>query len=227
MAGPGIRSSRLPVSAAFLQRIRTAGAALVPFREPEIHPFHRVPSPRGLLQGWTPRPLRGIQRELQTVLWAPAWAENVAGELQRERADVVVSDFFLLGALAAAEASGVPAAALVHNAFPPQPTAGLPPQWLGLRPARGPVGLLRDWLVQAAVNRINVRDGLAPLNRARASLGLSALRLPFEQYDAAARVLVLGSRAFDFPARRLPPNVRYVGTPSTTPGPCRGILPGP
>jgi MGT family glycosyltransferase len=36
---------------------------------------------------------------------------------------------------------------------------------------------------------------------------------PFEQYNAANRVLVLTSRAFDFAPRRLPPNVRYVGTP--------------
>lgn len=30
MAGPGVRHSRLPVSTSFLQRIRTAGATLVP-----------------------------------------------------------------------------------------------------------------------------------------------------------------------------------------------------
>jgi UDP:flavonoid glycosyltransferase YjiC (YdhE family) len=35
----------------------------------------------------------------------------------------------------------------------------------------------------------------------------------FEQYDRAARVLVLGYKAFDFPAPGLSSNVRYTGTP--------------
>ncbi len=44
-------------------------------------------------------------------------------------------------------------------------------------------------------------------------LGLEALRSPYQQYDSPARVLILGSEAFDFPSDCLPPNVRYVGTP--------------
>lgn len=58
-----------------------------------------------------------------------------------------------------------------------------------------------------------VRDGLAPHNRARSQLGLQPLSSPLEQYDRATRVLLLASRAFDFPIQRLPSNVRYVGTP--------------
>jgi MGT family glycosyltransferase len=42
---------------------------------------------------------------------------------------------------------------------------------------------------------------------------LPPLRSLLDQYHRAARLLVLVSAAFDFPARRLPPNVRYVGTP--------------
>ena len=68
-------------------------------------------------------------------------------------------------------------------------------------------------LYNAGSRRIYVRDGLPAHNRARAQLGLPPLRSPLEQYDRAARVLLLASRAFDFPIRRLPPNVRYVGTP--------------
>jgi MGT family glycosyltransferase len=44
-------------------------------------------------------------------------------------------------------------------------------------------------------------------------LRLPDLRSPFEQYDTAARVLVLTSPAFDYAARHQAPNVRYVGTP--------------
>jgi UDP:flavonoid glycosyltransferase YjiC (YdhE family) len=51
---------------------------------------------------------------------------------------------------------------------------------------------------------------------------LPALRSPFQQYDAAARLLVLVSPAFDWPAPRLPTNVRHVGTPEDIVGPIEG-----
>jgi MGT family glycosyltransferase len=83
----------------------------------------------------------------------------------------------------------------------------------GFLPASGPLDELRDALANAATWWILRRDGLPSHNRARRSVGLPPLRSPVAQYDRAARVLVLASAAFDFPARRLPPNVRYVGTP--------------
>lgn len=51
------------------------------------------------------------------------------------------------------------------------------------------------------------------LHSTRAGLGLNQLRSPFDQYNAAARVLILSSHSFDFPSDRLPANVRYVGIP--------------
>lgn len=227
MAGPGIRRSRLRVSAAFSERIRAAGADRIPFREPDIHPLDEAPAPRGLLGGWAPKSLHGIQLETQTALWTPVWAENVTAELPRERPDMVVSDFFLLGALAAAEAARIPVVALVHNAFPPRPASGHPPKGLGLLPVSGPIDFLRIGLIQTAVDRLYVRNALPPVNRARSWLGLPPLRLPFEQYDAAARVLILSSRAFDLPARRLPSNIRYVGAPLDDEGTSPWDLPWP
>jgi MGT family glycosyltransferase len=125
---------------------------------------------------------------------------------------VVVSDFVLLGAIAAAEAAGIPAVVLMHT-IPPRPVPGVPPYGLGLLPARGTFGFLRDVLGRAAVDRVHVRNGVPPLNRARALLGLPPLRSPFEQYDTAERVLVLTSPAFDFAAELMAPNVRHIGTP--------------
>jgi UDP:flavonoid glycosyltransferase YjiC (YdhE family) len=126
--------------------------------------------------------------------------------------DVLVADFLLVGALAAAEAAAVPVAALVH-AIPWRPLPGLPPRGPGFLPARSPQEHLRDLVGNAVIRCIDARDGLPAHNRARTQLGLRPLRSWFDQYDAAARVLVLTSRAFDFPARQLAPNVRYVGTP--------------
>jgi len=161
MAGAGVRHSRLPVSPTFLQRIRAAGATLVPFRDPDVHPLDHAPPARGLVGTWVPEAYRSVQREARATLWAPAWAEQVAAELRREPAEVVVTDFVLLGAIAAAEAVGIPAVVLVHTVLS-RPVPGVPPYGPGFHPARGPLGLLRDALGQAAVNYLHARNGGPP-----------------------------------------------------------------
>jgi UDP:flavonoid glycosyltransferase YjiC (YdhE family) len=212
LAGPGVRPSRIPINDRFLRRIAQAGAAHIPFAMPATHPFEDAPPRRGLVRGWTPRVLAMATDQAVPYRWSPAWAENVAAELRREPADVLVADFVLIGALAAAEAARVPAAVLVHTVYN-CPAPGLPPYGSGFPTAHGPLGRLRDGLVNGGARRIYRRDGLPPHNRARQQLGLAPLRSPLEQYDRAGRVLILASAAFDFPARRLPPNVQYVGTP--------------
>ena len=226
VAGPGVRASRLPVSPTFLQRIRAAGATVVPFRDLDNHPLDHAPSARGLIGQWVPKAFRVVQREAQATLWAQAWAEQFSAELRKAPPDVVVVDFVLLGAIAAAEAAGIPAVVLMHNVLS-RPLPGIPPYGPGLLPARGPLGLLRDALGRAIVNRVHIRNGGPPLNRARALIGLPPLRSPFEQYDIAERVLVLTSPAFDYKAHRLPANVRHVGTPFDDAGSPPWSLPWP
>jgi UDP:flavonoid glycosyltransferase YjiC (YdhE family) len=136
----------------------------------------------------------------------------VADELRREPADVVATDFELFGAMAAAEAAGVPSGVLVHN-VPWRPTRGVPPRGPGFLPAQGPGGRLRDEIGNTIIRRCWSLEALPALNRARAGLGLPPLRSPFDQFDLASRVLIMTGAAFDFTPRRLAPNVRYVGTP--------------
>ena len=226
MAGSGVRQSRLPVSPAFLQRIRAAGATLVPFPDPEVHPMDHAPCARGLIGGWVPKTFRWVPLEAQATLWASAWAERFSAELRQAPPDVVVIDFVLLGAIAAAEAAGIPAVVLMHNALS-RPLPGVPPYGPGWLPARGPLGLLRDALGRTTVNLVYIRNGGPPLNRARALLGLPSLRSPFEQYDRAERVLVLISPSFDYRTHHLPTNVRYVGTPFDDAGSQPWSLPWP
>jgi MGT family glycosyltransferase len=83
---------------------------------------------------------------------------------------------------------------------------------MGRQPADNILEKLSQTAWQWVYDRIWMRDGAKFLNEARAELGLSALVSPFEQYDRATRVLILGSREFDFP-NPLPSNARYVGTP--------------
>jgi UDP:flavonoid glycosyltransferase YjiC (YdhE family) len=208
--GPGVHRSRLPISEALRQRIEATGATLIPLREPAIHPRDEAATPRGVAFGYTPRPLRStIQATALTALWSAAWAEHVAAELRHEPADVLAADFFLVGALAAAEAAALPTAVLMHNVYW-FPTPGLPPPGLGFLPARGPLALPRDAVGNAVVHRIFARDGLPAHNRARKQLGLAPLRSLFQQFERADRVLVLTSAAFDF-RLSFPANVRHVG----------------
>jgi MGT family glycosyltransferase len=212
MAGPGVRRSRLPVSAEFLHQIATSGAALVAFREPHSNPLAGAGDFRGIVGRWVPPGFRSIPGEAQTAAWASAWAANVAEELRAEPADLVVADFVLLGALVAAERFNTRAVALMHTVAP-QPLAGIPPYGPGWMPGAGPFHRIRDALGRAVIEHLHRRNALAPLNQARISLGLPPLRSPFQQYESAARVLMLVSAAFDHAPHRLPVNLRHVGTP--------------
>jgi MGT family glycosyltransferase len=216
MAGPGVRPSRIPISSDLLRRIATSGAALVPFCEPTVHPFDGTAPPKGLFGTWVPPGFKTIafeaQFEAQTGAWAPAWATNVAEELRNQATDLVVADFVLTGALAAAEAAGLPSVVLAHNVVL-GPVPGVPPKGPGWLPARGPFGRARAALGRTIITNLYRHISLPPLNEARARLGLAKLRSPFEQYERAARVLLLASAAWDYPALQLPDNFRYVGTP--------------
>jgi UDP:flavonoid glycosyltransferase YjiC (YdhE family) len=213
LAGPGIRQSRLPVSGEFVKRLDASGASYRVLQAPEPNPLDVPSRMRGVLFGWMPSGLRqlAVNQALLTV-WSSYWAKHVSGGLKQNPVDVLVADFFLFGAIAAGEAAGVATAVLVHNAFPPH-AAGQPPKGFGFPPARTPGQHIRQRFWHWAHDRIWTRDGLPAHNRARAELGLQPVNSPLDEYATADRVLVLGWQAFDFPATRLPANVRYVGTP--------------
>jgi UDP:flavonoid glycosyltransferase YjiC (YdhE family) len=212
LVGPGVRRSRLPVSEHLLRSLHATGAQILRLREPEVHPWDAAPSAHSLLFGWTPQAFRSVEQEARAQLWLPHWAHKVAAELQRAPADVLVSDFVLVGALVAAEAVGVQTVVLFHTVYP-RPIPGRPPYGPGWGPGGGLMGRLRDAIGTFVANRLYAQDALPALNQARTRLGLSPLRWYFTQYDRAARVVVLTSPHFDYPTQRMPPNVRLVGTP--------------
>lgn len=212
LPGTGIRYS-MPVSPRFSELIELSGSTRLPFVEPDADPYDAAPPLRGLLFGWMPERFKRIARfEARTTLWSAHWASAVTTELERAPVDVLVADYWLFGAMAAAEAQHAPCAVIVHNAFPPS-ASGQPPKGGGLLPARTLTQHVRQAAWQWAYDRVWARNGLPHHNDAREALGLGPLRSTFEQYDRAARMLVLGYESFDFPAPGLAPNVCYVGTP--------------
>jgi UDP:flavonoid glycosyltransferase YjiC (YdhE family) len=212
LIGPGVRETRLPVSDLHLNRLISVGATIVPFRQPETHPLENMPPAKGLVGHWMPTQFRNIAQQALTILWATAWADNVAVELRRAPTDVLVADYVLLGALVGAEAERVHSVALQHMVGP-RPAAGLPPFGTGWPRSRSPVGKARNALGRFAIESLYRRNGLSLLNAARTRHKLPPVRSVFEQYDRASRVLMLVSPTFDFERHGKPANMRQVGTP--------------
>ena len=153
---------------------------------------------------------RAVQLLLDRILAGPAatYAREVTEAIDVHRADVLVASMLMLGAMAGAEAHAVPTAIMVPNCYL-LPTPGMPPFGMGWPPPRTRLTRARTAAMNALATRLWDR-GLPQLNTAREALGLRPLRHLLDQHRAAARVLTMTSRDFDFPVR-LPANVHYVG----------------
>ena len=156
----------------------------------------------------TPAQQVGLMREI-LFGWAPGYAADTARALDDGDYDAVVSCFFLVGAQIAAAARGLPHSVLVPNLWG-EPGTGLPPFGPGLQPANGPLGRARDALMTRLATRM-WNKGLPELNALRAEYGLAPVAGVFEQFRDARHLLVLSAEAFDFPATRMPANLRYAG----------------
>jgi UDP:flavonoid glycosyltransferase YjiC (YdhE family) len=121
---------------------------------------------------------------LSRDLWfSAAVATDVQEELEREPADVVVADCMLTGALSAAQAAGVPAAALFHSPY------------CGFR--AGPMVEM-------------LQPGVPMLNALRDGLGLAPVTGMADVHDACALSIVCTPREFEIDMPH-PANVRFVG----------------
>src|SRR5829696_2225416 len=190
--------------------VATTGAEHIPWttapQRPDLGPTSMV------INDWDAKtPQEAFVRVMDGVMTGPAqqFADDVRAELRRRPADVVVSNFFLMGAQIAARAEGVPVAVLIPNLFA-MPGWGIPPIGPGLKPMRGPVGRARDALIGKATTRLFDRR-LDDLNAARTANGLEPLQHVLDQFSAADRILILTSRAFEFPQYSPPSTVRFCG----------------
>lgn len=141
---------------------------------------------------------------------AAAYARDTAAELDREPADVVVSEMLIMGSQIVAESRALPNISLVPNIYPGA-IEGAPPFGLGLQPRGGAFGRIRD---RAAwrLGRASWDRRLDTVNGVRREYGLEPVGSLFEMLERPDRVLVLSSAAFEFGGGRgAPANVRYCG----------------
>ncbi|HLM87206.1 MAG TPA: nucleotide disphospho-sugar-binding domain-containing protein [Solirubrobacteraceae bacterium] len=194
------------------ERIEATGAEFVPFRraQPDLDISRRETD---TLRDWQARTRPGAgMRLLRNGLFAFVLdvSRDCAELLARWPADVVAFDWMLIGGAIAAQGAGVPAVALVHCPYP-LPVAGAPTLFTGLRPMRGPLGALRDRLVNRIASRL-LQSGLPVLNRARAEQGLAPLERWEQQLLGASSIFMMSAAELDFSSSgALPANVHYVG----------------
>src|SRR4051794_11394738 len=123
--------------------------------------------------------------------------------------DVGSVDFQSEGGGHAAEASGLPWAPYGPSP-PPIPSVDSPPHGLGLKPARGPVGRVRDRLLHTYARRFT-KPHVAHRNRLRATLGLAPIERYEDQWTAADRCIALTAEPYEYHRHDWPPSVRLVG----------------
>jgi MGT family glycosyltransferase len=146
------------------------------------------------------------------VARAPHDARDLRRAVDELDPDLLVVDINAWGAMAVAEGSGHPWAAVVPYLLPiSSPDA--PPFGPGLPPGRGPLGWLRDAIARPLVIGAVERAILPSLNAVRTTIDprLPAIRTADDLYTRAPLVLSLTAEPFEYHRRSWPANVRMVG----------------
>jgi MGT family glycosyltransferase len=190
-----------------------AAAVGTPFRAWSTAPSRHDRSPESdPLKDWLAKtPLETIHGLADGLMSGPAaaYAQDTLEAIDRFAPDVVVCQELLFGVMAAAEARRKPLALFVANVWPFPTLRNHPPFGGGLPPPVTDFDF--DFYGRLSkVTREAFQHGLPALNAARATIGLAPLADIFGQLDAADRILLATSRAFDFDLT-VPEPFRYVG----------------
>src|SRR5690606_23415794 len=133
------------------EEVVAIGAVFTPWRTaPQVRSRD---AQRALIRDWEVKnPLKQVRQMGELLLFGPAHlhAADLAAAINEYVPNVLVIDALLTGALAAAERSGLPTAAIAPNVNLLR-TPGVPPIGMGLRPSPGRIGRVRD----AALHRLN------------------------------------------------------------------------
>jgi UDP:flavonoid glycosyltransferase YjiC (YdhE family) len=167
-----------------------------------FHPFVRAPHQnmrdrdKDLVKDWEPKtPMGQFARIAEKLFFGPSedYARDLLDTVAHIEPDALAVDFLCVGAMTGAEKAGLPTAAMVHMPYS-VPVEGVTPVGLGLMPARGPLGRLRDRALRWLLFR-SFDAGLPRLNATRAALGLAPLRRPTRASCAARSTMRRCGRA--------------------------------
>jgi UDP:flavonoid glycosyltransferase YjiC (YdhE family) len=143
---------------------------------------------------------------------APHDARDLRTAIDELDPDLLVVDVNAWGAMAVAEGSGRPWAALAPYLLPIS-SLDAPPYGPGLAPGRGPLGWFRDAALRPLVIGAVERAILPGLNAVRATIDprLPAIRSADGLYTRSPLLLYLTAEPFEYHRRSWPANVRMVG----------------
>ncbi|MGH2925731.1 MAG: glycosyltransferase [Solirubrobacterales bacterium] len=170
------------------------------------------------LDDWKARAPQGAFKRSVGIFGARAEYEvaDLERAIDEAQPDLLLIDVQTWGAAAVAESSGLPWA--IWCPYPlPIPSRDAPPFGPGLRPARGPLGRLRD----AALSRLFVGSAERLVGKSldpiRARLDLPPFSGTAEMFAAPPLLLYLTAEPFEYPRSDWPANVRMVGPMSWDP----------
>jgi MGT family glycosyltransferase len=149
---------------------------------------------------------------------APLEARDLENAIAASRPDALIIDVLAWGALAGAESWGGPWACSCP--FPlPIPSRDGPPAGPGFRPARGPLGRLRDRATETLTDIGFDHFAGRPVTEVRAEVGLPSLTHARDLYSRAPLHLYMTARPFEHPREDWPESIVMVG-------PCQWEPPG-
>jgi MGT family glycosyltransferase len=155
-------------------------------------------------------PIDALERLQRTyAVLAELEIPDLCHAIDATRPDALVVDAVCEGAGFVAEASGLPW--VQYSPFPAVfRSKDAPPYGPGLRPARGPLGRLRDAAARRFVDRVADRH-VPPINVLRAGLGLAPLDRLEDVFLRAPRFILFTAEPYEYPRSDWPSSVRLVG----------------
>jgi MGT family glycosyltransferase len=156
------------------------------------------------------QPAKGVRALRTFAARAKREVPDLHGAIAAERPDALLVDCMTWGAASVAQASGMPWAEFVPYPLP-MPSRDAPPFGPGFKPARGPLGHLRDRAMRPFAAAMFDRAALESLNAIRAQLGVPALLRGSDIFALAPLVLYLTSEPFEYRRSDWPDGVRMVG----------------
>jgi UDP:flavonoid glycosyltransferase YjiC (YdhE family) len=157
---------------------------------------------------------RAIAFALEKIFFGnlEAHLRDITALRARFRFEAIVFDAGFYAGRLVSEKLAVPAYPIWPGPTPAPTSKEAPPPFFGLKPARGPFGALRDWVVTKLLAS-SMKSGMEIWHDLRAREGLAPFRgsLMDVHNDTSRTMFMVGAPGLDFPRRDWPKNLRFVG----------------